>query len=68
MLVPANVVKAAGEWHPSHATPGAGIWFVGGVLIVTPVKVMPDAWHFAHPLLMPVCDIGVPGPNLVVDA
>ena len=39
----------------------------GGVLMVTPAKLFPLAWQFAHPLVIPVCTIKVPGPNAVVD-
>ena len=57
-------------WHPLQS-PLTG-WFgsaagVGRVTIVTPKKLFPVSWHVAHPLLIPVCTIAVPGPKAVVD-
>ena len=57
-------------WQPLQS-PLTG-WFgsaagVGRVTIVTPVKLLPVSWQVAHPLVIPVCTISVPGPNAVVD-
>ena len=67
IAVPANVVKLLAEWHVSHAAV-VGRWFDGLVLrFVTPVKLLPVSWQVAHPVVMPVWTISVPGPNAVVD-
>ena len=57
-------------WQPLQSPVGG--WFgsaaaVGRVTIVTPVKLFPVSWQLAHPDVIPVCTINVPGPNAVVD-
>ena len=66
IAVPAKLVKADAEWHVSHAAL-VGTWLLGLVLIVTPVKLFPVSWQVAHPEVIPVCTISVPGPNALVD-
>jgi len=66
--VPAKLVKFPAAWQVSHVAV-VGTWFVGLVLrLVTPVNALPVSWQVAQPLVIPVCCIPVPGPNLDVEA
>jgi hypothetical protein len=66
--LPWNVVNVLAEWHASHAADPIGTWLVGIVTTAgVPLNVFPAAWQVAHPELIPVCTIAVPGPNAVVD-
>ena len=64
IAVPEKFVNFAGAWHVSHAALPIGMCVAGGVTIVTPKNVLPDAWQLAQPDVMPAWFI-VPPPKLV---
>jgi len=53
IAVPEKFVKLAGAWQVSHAALPTGMCVEGGVTIVTPKKLLPDAWQLAQPDVMP---------------
>ena len=62
-----NAAKFELAWHDSHASV-LGRWFAGFTTTAgEPVKLLPVSWQLAHPLVIPVWFIAVPGPNTVVD-
>ena len=63
IAVPPKLVNLAGAWQLSQAAVPTGMWVAGGVITVTPKKLLPVAWQVAHPVVMPVWFI-VPPLNL----
>ena len=53
IAVPAKLVNFVGAWQLSHAAGHPPPDRDGGVIIVTPKKLLPLAWQVAQPVLIP---------------
>ena len=53
LLVPPKLVNFEAEWQLSHAAVPIGMCVPGCVTIVTPKKLLPLAWQFVHPDVIP---------------
>ena len=58
--VPPKLLNAVAEWQLSHAAVPIGICVAGGVITVTPKKLLPAAWQVAQPVVIPAWFIVAP--------